>query len=239
MVDQRLRRWPNIKPALAQRFAFARDLPSPVIYTPSPLSAARDLKYNDPPTRIRVSVGTARSNCDPAPWADCEITMTIVSWISSCCGAMPSHKRKTNARVHLGVIQASRLLKDTCHLLLVRPRVYWLRGELNFSHVLKLSDQVQKRYIGEYIIEHQHYLVKTPFVYVLVSFCKHYLERRPLKESTLREIPPFLSLNQLRTSHKYCLCILAMFTMLCNDLKHVNRPSLAVLTFPVLKCVAR
>ena len=40
--------------------------------------------------------------------------------------------------------------------------------------------------------------------------------------------PFFLLLQQLRTSHEYCLCILAMFTMLRKDLKHVNRTRLAV-----------
>ena len=44
-----------------------------------------------------------------------------------------------------------------------------------------------------------------------------------LKRSTLRKIPSFLSLQQQRTSHEYCLCILAMFTMSRKDLKHVSR----------------
>ena len=43
-----------------------------------------------------------------------------------------------------------------------------------------------------------------------------------LKESTLREIPSFLSQHQPRTSHKYYLSILAMFTMSHKDVKHVN-----------------
>ena len=52
------------------------------------------------------------------------------------------------------------------------------------------------------------------------------------------ENPFFLSLHQPRTPHEYYLCILAMFTMSRKDLKHVNRPSLAVLFLPVLKHVA-
>ena len=47
-----------------------------------------------------------------------------------------------------------------------------------------------------------------------------------LEEPTLREIRSVLLLHQPRTSHKYCLCILAMFTMSHKDLKHVNRLSL-------------
>ena len=49
-----------------------------------------------------------------------------------------------------------------------------------------------------------------------------------LKRSTLRKIPSFLSLQQPRIFHEYCLCILAMITMSRKDLKHVNQPSLAV-----------
>ena len=45
---------------------------------------------------------------------------------------------------------------------------------------------------------------------------------------SLRKIPYFLAQQQSRTSYEYCLCILAMFTMSRKDLKHVNRPSLAV-----------
>ena len=47
-----------------------------------------------------------------------------------------------------------------------------------------------------------------------------------LKGSSLRKIPSFLSLHQLRTSHEYYLCILATFTVSRKDVKHVNWPSL-------------
>ena len=57
-----------------------------------------------------------------------------------------------------------------------------------------------------------------------------------LKGSTLRKIPSFLSLHQPGTSHEYYLCILAMFTMSRKDVKHVNWPSLEVLTLRVWKC---
>ena len=60
-----------------------------------------------------------------------------------------------------------------------------------------------------------------------------------LKGSTLRKIPSFLSLHQPRTSHEYCLCILAMFTMSRKDLRHVNWLSSDVLTLPVWKCETR
>ena len=43
-----------------------------------------------------------------------------------------------------------------------------------------------------------------------------------LKGSTLRKIPSFSSLHQPRTSYEYHLCILAMFTMSRNDVKHVS-----------------
>ena len=60
-----------------------------------------------------------------------------------------------------------------------------------------------------------------------------------LKGSTLMKITNFLSLTY--TSHEHhmniFLYILTMFTMSRKDLKHVNQPSLAVLTLPVLKCV--
>ena len=49
-----------------------------------------------------------------------------------------------------------------------------------------------------------------------------------LKRSTLRKIPWVLSLQQPRTSREYYLCILAIFTMSSEYLKHVNRPSLAI-----------
>ena len=54
-----------------------------------------------------------------------------------------------------------------------------------------------------------------------------------LKGLTLRKIPSFLSLHQSRTSHKYYLCILTMFR---KDVKHINWPSLEVLTLRVWKC---
>ena len=46
----------------------------------------------------------------------------------------------------------------------------------------------------------------------------------------------FLSLHQPRTSHEYYLCILAMFTMSREDVKHGNWPSLEVLSLRVWKC---
>ena len=55
------------------------------------------------------------------------------------------------------------------------------------------------------------------------------------KGSTLRKIPSFLSLHQPRTPHEHYLCILAMFTMSHKDVKHVNWPSLEVLTLRVCK----
>ena len=39
-----------------------------------------------------------------------------------------------------------------------------------------------------------------------------------------------------RISHEYYLCILAMFTMYRKDVKHVNWPSLEVLSLRVWKC---
>ena len=42
------------------------------------------------------------------------------------------------------------------------------------------------------------------------------------------ETPFLLSLQQLRTSHEFCLYILAMLTMSRKDLKHVNWLSLIV-----------
>ena len=60
-----------------------------------------------------------------------------------------------------------------------------------------------------------------------------------LKGSTLRKIPFFLSPQQPRTSHEYYLCILAMFMMSRKDVKHVNWPSLEVLTVRVWKCETR
>ena len=56
-----------------------------------------------------------------------------------------------------------------------------------------------------------------------------------LKGST-RIIRSCLSLHQSRTSYEYYLCILAMFTMSRKDVKHVNWPSLDVLTLRVWKC---
>ena len=38
----------------------------------------------------------------------------------------------------------------------------------------------------------------------------------------------FFSLERSTLRKIYCLCILAMFTMSSKDVKHVNRPSLAV-----------
>ena len=55
----------------------------------------------------------------------------------------------------------------------------------------------------------------------------------------MRKIPSFLSLHQPRTSHEYYLCILAMFTMSRKDLRHVNWPSLEVLTLRVCKYKTR
>ena len=60
-----------------------------------------------------------------------------------------------------------------------------------------------------------------------------------LKRSTLRKIPSFLSSHQPRTSHEYYLCILAIFTMSCKDVKLVNWPSLEVLALRVCKCESR
>ena len=60
------------------------------------------------------------------------------------------------------------------------------------------------------------------------EYCMCILAMFTMLRSTLRKIPSFLSLKQLRTSHEYCMCILAMFMMSRKDLKHVNRPSLAV-----------
>ena len=56
-----------------------------------------------------------------------------------------------------------------------------------------------------------------------------------LKGSTLRKIPFFLSLHQPRTSYEYNLCILAMFTMSCKDVKYVNWPNLGVVNLRVPK----
>ena len=56
------------------------------------------------------------------------------------------------------------------------------------------------------------------------------------KGSTLRKIPSFVSLHQPRTSKENYLCILAMLTLSCKDVKHVNWPSLEVLTLRVWKC---
>ena len=47
-----------------------------------------------------------------------------------------------------------------------------------------------------------------------------------LKGSALKKIPSLLLLHQPRTSHKYYLCVLAMFTMSLKDVKHVNWPCL-------------
>ena len=47
-----------------------------------------------------------------------------------------------------------------------------------------------------------------------------------LKVSTLKKMPSFLSLHQPQTSHEYYLCILAMSTVSCKDVKHVNWPIL-------------
>ena len=55
--------------------------------------------------------------------------------------------------------------------------------------------------------------------------------------STLRKIPSFLSLHQPRTSHEYYLCILAMFTISREYIKHW--PSLKVLSLRVCKCETR
>ena len=52
-------------------------------------------------------------------------------------------------------------------------------------------------------------------------------------------IPSFLSLHQLRTSHEYNLCILAMFTMSCRDVKYVNWSNLGVVNLYVLKSETR
>ena len=60
-----------------------------------------------------------------------------------------------------------------------------------------------------------------------------------VKGSTLRTIPSFLSLHQPRTSHEYNLCILAMFTMFCKDVKYVNWPNLGVLNLRVKKSETR
>ena len=49
----------------------------------------------------------------------------------------------------------------------------------------------------------------------------------------MRTIPSFLSLHQPRTSHAYYLCILAMLTMFRTDVKHVNWPSLEMLSLHV------
>ena len=57
----------------------------------------------------------------------------------------------------------------------------------------------------------------------------------PLKASTLRRIPSFLSLHQPRTSHEYNLCILAMFTISCKDVNYVNWSNLGVFNLRVLK----
>ena len=60
-----------------------------------------------------------------------------------------------------------------------------------------------------------------------------------LKGSTLRKIPPFLSVHQLRTAHEYNMCILAMFTIFRKYGKHVNWPSLKVSTLYISKCETR
>ena len=60
-----------------------------------------------------------------------------------------------------------------------------------------------------------------------------------LEKVTTEENPFFLSLHQPRISHEYYLCILAMFTMSCKDVEHVNWPSLDVLSLRVCKCEAR
>ena len=52
------------------------------------------------------------------------------------------------------------------------------------------------------------------------------------KGSTLRKIPFLLSLHQPQIFHEYCRHIFAMFTMPCQDLQHVNWPSLVVSSPP-------
>ena len=54
-----------------------------------------------------------------------------------------------------------------------------------------------------------------------------------LKESTIRKISFFLSLQQPRTSHEYCRRVFVMLTMPRKVLQHVNWSSLVVLSPPV------
>ena len=53
------------------------------------------------------------------------------------------------------------------------------------------------------------------------------------KKKINTEENPFLSLHQPQASREYHLCILAMFIMSRKDVKHVNWPSLEVLTLRV------
>ena len=59
--------------------------------------------------------------------------------------------------------------------------------------------------------------------------CVFFFERISTEEN------PFLS----RTSHEYNLCILAMLTMSCKDVKYVNWLNLGVINLRVLKSETR